>query len=110
MFLYRTLVALIVLTMTSPIFAVETSTYVTNQAQTTQATDANTQTNLVNLNTASFRELMRVKEINATRARAIIAYRKKHGGFKSVESLSKVKGFTRMKDNEIQRIEDQLTI
>lgn len=110
MFLSRTLVALSVLTIATPIFAVETNTYATNQAQATQAADpANSQSSLVNLNTASFRELMRVKEINATRARAIIAYRKKHGMFKSVNGLAKVKGFTKMKDNELQHIQDQLT-
>lgn len=110
MFLNRTLIALTVLTIAAPVFAVETNTYVSNQAQATQAIDpANPQTTLVNLNTASFRELMRVKEINATRARAIIAYRKKHGDFKSVDALAKVKGFTKMKLNELQRIQDQLT-
>lgn len=47
----------------------------------------------VNLNTATQAELEAVKGIGPSKAKAIIAYREKNGGFKSVEELAKVKGF-----------------
>lgn len=47
----------------------------------------------VNLNTATQAELEAVKGIGPSKAKAIIAYREKNGGFKSVDDLAKVKGF-----------------
>jgi len=47
----------------------------------------------VNLNTATQAELEAVKGIGPSKAKAIIAYREKSGGFKSVDELAKVKGF-----------------
>lgn len=47
----------------------------------------------VNLNTATQAELESVKGIGPGKAKAIIAYRDKNGGFKSVEELDQVKGF-----------------
>ncbi len=65
----------------------------------------------VNLNKATAKELMKVKGINASKARALIACRKKQKGhtFSAVEDIAKCKGFTKMKDEEIKKIEDQLT-
>lgn len=47
----------------------------------------------VNLNTATQAELEAVKGIGPSKAKAIIAYREKNGGFKSVDELVNVKGF-----------------
>lgn len=47
----------------------------------------------VNINTASLDTLVtQLKGIGESRARAIIAYREEHGGFKSVEELAEVHG------------------
>src|SRR5690242_4610647 len=46
----------------------------------------------VDLNKASTKELAKVKGLNANKAKAIVAYRKKHGDFKSVDDLKEVKG------------------
>lgn len=64
----------------------------------------------VNLNEASAKELIKVKGLNAARVRAIVAYRKKHGGFKTTEELMNVKGFKRVKLTTRKAIEEQLTV
>ncbi len=47
----------------------------------------------VDLNTATQAELEAVKGIGPSKAKAILVYREKHGAFKSVDELAKVKGF-----------------
>ena len=64
----------------------------------------------LNINTATAKDLMKIKGLNAAKAKAIITYRKKHGDFKSVEDLKEVKGFKKMDDKSLQAIQDQLTI
>lgn len=49
----------------------------------------------ININTANKKTLMTVKGITSEKARNIISYRIKHGNFKSVNDLLKVKGFTK---------------
>lgn len=81
----------------------------TDQTQTQQTT-ATTAENKTNINKATAKELMKVKGVNAARARAIVAYRKKHGDFKSLDALSSVKGFKKVKPDTLKQIEDQLTV
>jgi competence protein ComEA len=47
---------------------------------------------VVNINTATAEELQLLPGIGEARARAVIALRKKNGGFKSVDELTQVKG------------------
>ncbi len=47
---------------------------------------------LVNINTASEKELSTLPGIGETRAKAIIAYREEHGGFQQIEDLKEVSG------------------
>ena len=47
----------------------------------------------VNLNTATQAELESLKNVGPAKAQAIIDYRKKSGGFKTVEDLNNVPGF-----------------
>lgn len=54
-----------------------------------------TTTGVVNLNTASEAELERLPGIGPAKAAAIVAYRQKHGPFRRVEDLRRVKGFGR---------------
>ena len=53
---------------------------------------------------------MKVKGLNAARAKAIVTYRKKHGDFKSIDELKEVKGFKKMNEKKMQEYQDQLTV
>jgi len=49
-------------------------------------------TEVVNINEASVKELAGLSGIGKTKAEAIIAYRSKHGKFESVDDIKKIKG------------------
>ena len=49
-------------------------------------------TGVVNINTATAAELQLLPGIGEARARAVLALRKRSGGFKSVDELAQVKG------------------
>lgn len=46
----------------------------------------------IDINTASVKELSQIKGIGASKAEAIVEYRKTNGKFKSMDELLKVKG------------------
>jgi len=62
------------------------------------------------LNKASAQELLLVKGLNTSKVRAIITYRKKNKGFKSLDELSQVKGMKRLKSDEMKVIQEQLKL
>ncbi len=111
---YRTiLTAVAALGLAAPAFAAETShmnAAPSNVPATQMTAPAAQQPAMVNLNSATAKELMKVKGINASRARAIVAYRKKHGNFKSVDELSSVKGFKKMKADKMHAIASHLSV
>jgi len=58
---------------------------------------------VVNINTASAKELTKIPGIGKVTANRIIAYREKHGQFKQLEDIQKIKGigsktFAKIKD------------
>ena len=61
----------------------------------------------VNINSASAKELQKVDGIGAKTAAKIVAYREKHGAFKSVDELLKIKGFGKKK---LEKAGDELTV
>ena len=61
----------------------------------------------VDINTASQSELESVKGLGASKAKAIIDYREKHGPFKSVGELDKVKGFGKA---SVEKLKADLTV
>ena len=105
---YRALLAAVAAVLiATPVFADDmtgaTDTTGTEVTQTTEQTK-------VNINTATAKELMKVKGINASKARAIVAYRKKNGNFTSVDGLAQVKGFKKLNQTKLQTIYNQLTV
>lgn len=81
-----------------------------NSTANTQAAQPAAEQTKVDLNKATAKDLMKVKGLTASKAKAIVAYRKKHGDFKSLDDLKEVKGFKKMKDDTMKQIQDQLTI
>jgi len=61
----------------------------------------------VNLNTADMKTLEELPGIGPTLAERIVAYREKHGGFRSVDELKKVSGIG---DKKIEEIRDLVEI
>lgn len=74
-------------------------------ANTTDATQ-----DKVNVNKANAKDLAKVKGVTLSKAKAIVAYRKKHGDFKSLDDLKEVKGFKKMDEKTMKEIQDQLTV
>ena len=121
---YRLFVsAIAAMVITAPVFADDTASVGTSSDQTqaaqpatagdTQAANGqqgSAEQTQVNINTASVSDLVRVKGVTGTKARAIVAYRKKHGDFKTVNDLAKVKGFTHMKSDEMKAMFAQFTV
>jgi competence ComEA-like helix-hairpin-helix protein len=64
----------------------------------------------ISLNKATAQELLMVKGLNTSKVRAIITYRKKNNGFKTLDELSQVKGMKRLKPDEIKGIQEQLKL
>lgn len=68
------------------------SIIITDESNALPETSSATNTSLVNINTASIKELMSLSGIGETKAKAIISYREKNGLFKSIEEIKKVNG------------------
>jgi competence protein ComEA len=84
----------------------------TPAATTTETTTATTTAaaEKVDLNKATVKDLMKVKGLSAAKAKAIVAFRKKHGDFKAIEDLKEVKGFKKMNEKKMQEITEQLSV
>lgn len=64
----------------------------------------------VSLNKSDAKALMQIKGMSAYKAHAIVAYRKQNGDFKTMDDLTKVKGFKRIKPENMKGFTDQLML
>lgn len=62
---------------------------------------------MVNLNTADVDRLMALSGIGEARAKAIIAYRERHGGFQNIEDIMKIEG---IKEKLFDKIKEQIEV
>ena len=61
----------------------------------------------VNINTASAKELSKLKGIGAKKATAIVEYREANGAFKSINELTKVKG---MGKKSVEKLKEEIVV
>lgn len=125
---YRSILAAVAaVAIATPVFADDTTANAAGNAQpqqnTTVAQADNTATQAttgdqagttatdtkININKATAKDLSKVKGLSMSKAKQIVAYRTKHGDFKSVDDLSNVKGFKKIKPDTLKQIQDQLT-
>ena len=66
-----------------------------------------TGTEKININLASQKELETLTGIGPSKAQAIIEYREKYGGFKTIEELTNVSGIG---EATLEKIRDKITI
>lgn len=66
-----------------------------------------TDSGLININTASASQLMTLSGIGEAKARAIIAYRENKGSFKTIEELMNIEG---IKEGVFNKLKDQITV
>ncbi len=78
-----------------------------NGGYVTAAGDTGEADTRVNINTADADKLTTLSGIGESRAKAIIAYREEHGGFKSVEELMNVSGIGKA---SFEKLKDDITI
>jgi competence protein ComEA len=71
-------------------------------AESTSADDGR-----ININTADAAGLMQIPGVGESRAEAILAYRREHGSFGSIEDIMKVSG---IKDALFEKMKDYITI
>ena len=92
----------------------ESATQVATADQGTEVASAASskhEANKIDLNTADAKALAHaVKGLGMKRAQAIVAYRKEHGNFKSVDDLSQVKGMQKFVKKNHERLENSLEI
>lgn len=72
-----------------------------------QQQQANKQTTLININTADVATLMQLQGIGVKKAQQIVAYRKQHGAFTSIEALTNVNGIG---EKTLANIRHRLTV
>ncbi len=72
-----------------------------------QVKDPKTTSSKININTASIEQLKTLNGIGDVKAKAIVEYREKNGGFKSVDELDNVDGIGKA---TIDKLRDQITV
>ena len=84
----------------------EAATPITN-SQTTSNRSTETNSNKINLNTATLSELQMISGIGAKRAQDIIDYRDANGGFSSVDDLANVSGIG---EKTLEKLKSEVTV
>lgn len=62
---------------------------------------------IININTASLEELQKINGVGEVKAKSIINYREKNGGFKSIDEMKNIEGIG---DKTFEKMKDKITI
>jgi competence ComEA-like helix-hairpin-helix protein len=104
---YRSLfTVLTICVLASPAFAENPAP----QSQVKQAAPAANAVAKINVNQVKTKELSGLKGMNPAMARSLIAYRKRHGDFKSLDDLVKVRALSTLNPADLKVIQDQLSL
>ncbi len=82
----------------------EGSSIITSEIPTTSSSEQNS---IININTASLEELMKLSGVGEAKAKAIIEYREKNGKFNTIEDIKNVSGIG---EAAYQKIKDNITV
>ena len=82
----------------------------TQSVQNLFSTSDTSKSDKLNVNTASSKDLGKIKGLSKAKAKNIELYRKKNGNFKALDDLKLVKGFKKMKPESFKLIQDQLRV
>jgi comEA protein len=85
----------------------ETDTTILKNSEPDTAALKNSESGKININTASARELKRLKGIGPKLSAAVVEHRKKNGNFKNIDEIRKVKGIGPKRFNNIK---NQITV
>ena len=108
---YRMMFALLLMVVAlNSVFANEAVVVHKNNASAQSVVHSNPVMVKTNLNTATAKELAKVSGLNAAKARSIVSYRTKHGEFKSLDELIKVRAIKKLTTDEVKAIQEQLSI
>lgn len=80
---------------------------VTDGGKVTTESDTPPSDGKVNINTAGLEELMTLKGVGESRARAIMEYREQHGAFETPEDIMNISG---IKEGVFSKIKDQIAV
>ncbi len=78
-----------------------------NDIELQQNYDIDSYDTLININTANIDELKNITGIGDVKAKSIIEYREKIGGFKNIEEIKEVEGIG---DKTFEKIKDEITL
>lgn len=62
---------------------------------------------VININTATLEELQKINGVGEVKAKSIIEYREKNGGFKSIDEMKNIEGIG---DKTFEKMKDKITI
>lgn len=62
---------------------------------------------IININTANLEELQKINGVGEVKAKSIINYREKNGGFKSIDEMKNIEGIG---DKTFEKMKDQITV
>lgn len=81
--------------------------YIPVRGEETTAVSEREEDGLININTATVKELTSLPGIGEARAEDVIAYREEHGGFSSIEEMKEISG---IKDAVFEKIKDKIKV